>query len=259
MRPTLQPLTKLEPSQRRKVRALFTDIDGTLTTEHRLRAETYAALWRWHESGKKLVLVTGRAAGWAEAFARQWPVDAVIAENGNVLFRPGRRGLEMKLSLPPDELARERRRMFAAVRAIQERVPGAKLSGDSRYTEVGLAIDYNEEVHLGAEAAEAIEDYLRRRGFQAVRSSVHVNFWPGKADKLTACRALARAMGLKREELVYVGDSVNDEPMFGGFPLSVGVANVRDVLDRITQPPAYVTRGREGQGFEEVVDVLLGG
>ena len=60
-----------------------------------------------------------------------------------------------------------------------------------------------------------------------------------------------------KNEFVFVGDSPNDEPMFGYFPHSVGVANVRDFLDVITLKPAYVTQSRCGAGFAEIASALL--
>jgi hydroxymethylpyrimidine pyrophosphatase-like HAD family hydrolase len=52
---------------------------------------------------------------------------------------------------------------------------------------------------------------------------------------------------------------LNDEPMFRGFPRSVGVANVREVWDELAHKPAQVTRAREGKGFEEVARAVLKG
>jgi hydroxymethylpyrimidine pyrophosphatase-like HAD family hydrolase len=57
---------------------------------------------------------------------------------------------------------------------------------------------------------------------------------------------------------VFIGDSPNDAPMFRYFPYSVGVANVRDFLSRLTAAPKYVTRSRCGMGFAEVASLLLG-
>jgi len=48
----------------------------------------------------------------------------------------------------------------------------------------------------------------------------------------------------------------NDEPMFGFFPLSVGVANVRRFLDRMKSHPAYVTRTR-GDRIREGAGIIL--
>ncbi|MCL4764338.1 MAG: HAD family hydrolase, partial [Burkholderiales bacterium] len=56
---------------------------------------------------------------------------------------------------------------------------------------------------------------------------------------------------------VFAGDSPNDAPMFAYFPRSVGVANVRDLIDRIAVPPAYVASRRGGDGFVELADHLL--
>ena len=79
---------------------------------------------------------------------------------------------------------------------------GARLSADALYTEVNLAIDWNEDVHLPEPTARRIEQLLRARGYNAVRSSVHVNFWPGRFDKLSACRHVVRALGGLERRLV---------------------------------------------------------
>ncbi len=60
-----------------------------------------------------------------------------------------------------------------------------------------------------------------------------------------------------RDRYVFVGDSPNDAPMFAYFPNAVGVANVRELADRLETPPAYVTEGRAGFGFAELAETLL--
>ncbi|MBV9360921.1 MAG: HAD hydrolase family protein, partial [Betaproteobacteria bacterium] len=71
----MKPLAELPAS---KVRAVFFDIDDTLTTDGHLTAEAYGALERLKESGRRLICVTGRPAGWCDHIGRMWPVDAVI-------------------------------------------------------------------------------------------------------------------------------------------------------------------------------------
>jgi HAD superfamily hydrolase (TIGR01484 family) len=245
------------------VDAVFTDLDGTLTSAGKLRDSTYRAVCSCVRAGVPVVLVSGRPAGWGEAFARIWPLAAVITENGGVTFLPGRRGLRRIYAVPPARLPALRRKMHAVARLIAHKVPGARLSSDSVYTEVNLAIDWNEEVKLPEAAARRIEQLLRARGYSAVRSSVHVNFWPGRYDKLSACRRVARELfgsrGRDLSRFVYAGDALNDEPMFAGFPRSCGVANVRAVWDELGAKPAFVTRGAEGAGFEEIVRAVLRG
>jgi HAD superfamily hydrolase (TIGR01484 family) len=248
----------------RGVRAIFTDVDGTLTTRGVLLASTLAAMERLRAAGIRLVLVTGRPSGWGECWARMLPVDAVIAENGALCFAWTRRGLRKTYSQPSAARRINRPRLLRAVSRAMTAVPGARWSMDALATEVDIAVDYHEEARLDASSAERIEGLLRSSGVTAVRSSVHINCWIGRFDKLSAARRFVRrewgqAFAQAQARYLYVGDSLNDAPMFGGFSHSVGVANVRDVLDRIPSPPAYVTRAAEGKGFEELAAFVLEG
>jgi HAD superfamily hydrolase (TIGR01484 family) len=245
------------------VQAVFTDVDGTLTTAHRLLPSTIHALGQLQASGIPVILVTGRPAGWGECWARTLPVEGVIVENGALYFARKGNGPLVKVYAQAEPVRRRnRKRLVAAVQAALREVPGARLSMDSLYTEVDLAIDYNEEAHLGSEAAHVLEGFLRKRKIQAVRSSVHVNCWIGAFDKLTAVQSYLRRQWKTRltaedSRFVYAGDSFNDAPLFKAFALSVGVANVKDVLNQIDPPPRFITRRREGLGFEEIAEAIL--
>ncbi len=231
--------------------ALFTDLDGTLTTGGVVEPSTYAALVAVHRAGIPVVVVTGRPAGWAQAIAETWPVAATVAENGAVLFSPRRR-----YTLDEDDIAGLRERMFAAVDDVRAEIPAARLSEDSAYRDVDLAFDWNEHARLPIADADRIVDMLRARELAASRSSVHVNFGPRGIDKLVACRVVVEdVLGGDADDLssyVYVGDSLNDATMFGAFGVTVGVANVAKVLDQLPSRPQYVTDAEEGAGFEEV-------
>ncbi len=76
------PLAAAPPALLRPVRWVLADIDDTLTTDGRLTAPAYAALEALAEAGLRVVPVTGRPAGWCDMIARQWPVAAVVGENG---------------------------------------------------------------------------------------------------------------------------------------------------------------------------------
>jgi hydroxymethylpyrimidine pyrophosphatase-like HAD family hydrolase len=140
-------------------------------------------------------------------------------------------------------------------------VPGARLSADSKFREVDLAIDWNEEAQLPREEADRAVELLRAQGFGATRSSVHVNFGPPDFDKLTACKAVVeRVLGGDPDDLspyVFVGDALNDAPMFKGFPRSVGVANVRRWWDELQHRPRFVTEAEEADGLHELIEQIL--
>jgi HAD superfamily hydrolase (TIGR01484 family) len=245
------------PDLRGPVRALFSDVDGTMTTGERIEASTYEAIEQFSGSGTPVIMVTGRPAGWGQAFMKMLPVLAVVTENGGVTFvREGRRQPKL-YGVPQASLPEWRRRMNDAAVDVMSKVPGARLSSDSKYREVDLAIDWNEEVTLSKDDAEVVVDLLRKAGFTAVRSSVHVNFGPPHFDKLSACMAIVRqVLGGDPGDLspyVFVGDALNDAPMFGGFPSSVGVANVKAWWDELPHKPAYLTERPEGAGLRELI------
>lgn len=238
------------------VRALFTDLDGTLTTNAKLEAKTFAALERLAEK-MPVVLVTGRPAGWGQAIASLWNVTAVVTENGGVSFANGKK----VYGVPPATLPDWRRRMRAAATEAMDAVPGARMSSDSKYREVDAAIDWNEEVKIDPVDADQIVTLLRDRGFKATRSSVHVNFGPPQFDKLTACKKVVEKVldgdPNTLSDYVFVGDALNDAPMFAGFEKTVGVANIDKWWDQLDAKPTYLCQHSGGAGVRELIDHLM--
>src|SRR5260370_13326975 len=101
-------------------------------------------------------------------------------------------------------------------------------------------------------------------GAGTTQNSSGVLGWFGDFDKLAMARRVMSelfALDIDRdgECVLYVGDSLNDAPMFGFFPHSVGVSTVRQYADRMPTLPRWITRGAGGAGFVEVADRLLSG
>ena len=159
--------------------------------------------------------------------------------------------------------ARNRERLAGIGQEIIKAVPGCAIAADQAYRETDLAIDYCEDVaRLPREAAGRIVALMQARGLTAKVSSIHVNGWFGGYDKLAMTQRLMREefrtdLETARASQVFVGDSPNDAPMFGYFPHSVGVANVREFAGRLAHEPRYVTEAAAGAGFVEFADFLL--
>jgi HAD superfamily hydrolase (TIGR01484 family) len=260
----MRPLTKFPFADARRIQAVLTDIDDTLTVNGRLPALAYSALERLHEVGFIVVPVTGRPAGWCDLIARQWPVDAVVGENGAFWFRYDDASRQMtRRYLRPEAERREDKRKLdrIALEALAE-VPGSAIAADQGYRSVDLAIDFREDVPpLGREAVDMIVGIFERHGATAKVSSIHVNGWFGEHNKLTCSLALLREVfGIgdeARDVVVFAGDSPNDAPMFAHFSHAVGVANVREFAERVETLPTFVTAGTSADGFAELAEHLI--
>ena len=258
----MQPIRELPRDVANDLRGVFTDIDGTLTQDGKLSAEAYLALWRLKAAGLLVVPVTGRPAGWCDLIARQWPVDAVVGENGAFAFWEADRHLDCLFH--PEVVETDVRDQLDEVRkAILAEVPGSRVSKDQPYRMFDLAIDFREEPpDLGLDAAEVIRAIFERHGAHAKISNIHVNGWFGDYDKLSMVEVVAQEvlridLAREKERYLFCGDSPNDEPMFEYFPNACGVANIEQFADKLDHLPRFLSTRDGGAGFAEIVDQLL--
>jgi HAD superfamily hydrolase (TIGR01484 family) len=261
----LLPLNRCEPSRLRGVRFVLCDLDDTLTLDGRLPSASYTALERLEGAGLRIVIVTGRPAGWCDMMARFWPVSAVVGENGAFSFRydHAARRMHRRYQRSAEQRSKDRvllQGIFAKVRA---RYPHVQLAEDQPYRVSDLAVDFKEDVPPLPEATIAdIVAMFEAGGATAKISSIHVNAWIGDFSKLQMSLALlqedfAAAADALADTVLYAGDSPNDEPMFAHFALTVGVANIQPFLARMRAHPAWITAAPGGVGFAELAGLLL--
>jgi HAD superfamily hydrolase (TIGR01484 family) len=244
------------------VRGVFTDIDDTLTRGGAIEPAALEALHALHRAGLPVVAITGRPLAWSEPFVQAWPVAAIVPENGAVaLIREGE-AVVVEYAQDLATRARNEQRLRQVAARVLAEVPGATLARDSAGRVTDIAIDHSEFAHLDDAAIAQVVAVMRSEGMSATVSSIHVNGWFGDHTKLSGARWMlrrlfGRELDAERERWVYVGDSTNDQAMFGHFPLSVGVANLRDFAPVLHTWPAYLTEGARGAGFAEVAQRLL--
>jgi HAD superfamily hydrolase (TIGR01484 family) len=225
----------------------------------------FAAMERVQAAAIRMVPITGRPAGWCDHIARMWPVDAIVGENGAFYFYydDRQRKMHRRYFIAEEQRSTDRNRLASLKQEILKKVPGCRVSADQSYREADLAIDYCEDVTpLSMAEVNRIVALFEAAGAQAKISSIHVNGWFGVYDKLTMTRMLFAEvfkddLEAVKEDVIFVGDSPNDVPMFQFFPQSVGVANITKFKEKIQHNPAYVTRQEGGFGFAEMVDVML--
>jgi len=256
----MRPINELDKSTISKIRYILCDIDDTITTGGKLTAESYTALWKLSEKGYSVIPVTGRPAGWCDLIIRQWPVKAVVGENGAFVYYY--EGSKIKTFTHPSVASPETREKLNSVKeACLKGVPGCRVARDQFARIYDLAIDFNEDPpYLGLEAAERIKEICVSMGAQAKVSSIHVNAWFGDYDKVKMTRMFFTEI-LKetdiKESCIFFGDSPNDEPMFEFFPNTCAVANILPFTGRLKHLPTYVTTLEGAAGFAEAAEHIL--
>jgi hydroxymethylpyrimidine pyrophosphatase-like HAD family hydrolase len=209
-----------------------------------------------------VIAITGRPMGWSQAFAREWPVAAIVAENGAVALLREVDGLRIEYAQDDATRSANAQRLQAVAQWVLAEVPGSTLARDSAGRVTDIAIDHAEFSRLSPAQIEQVVELMRSAGMTATVSSIHINGWFGAHTKLSGARWIVqrlygRDLDAELPRWVYVGDSSNDQLMFGSFALSVGVANLLACAAQLHTWPAYITAGERGAGFAEVAAAVI--
>jgi len=245
-------------ADRRNITGVFTDIDDTLTSEGAISAKALSALHQLQQAGITVIAITGRPVGWSVPFARDWPIDAIVAENGAVALVGERKYYLQDATTRADNQSK----MDQVVHKILQALPHARVSKDSVGRETDIAIDHNEHHSLSEQDIAKVVDIMQNNGMTATVSSIHINGWYGEHNKLEGARWIAqkllgRDLDANLNAWAYVGDSTNDQIMFAHFVNSIGVANIKVFEKQLQHFPRYITPSERGEGFADVVDALI--
>lgn len=253
----MNALEQMTASEAQALEGLLFDLDDTLLCDGQLSLEAYESLFLLRQTGLRLIALTGRPAAWADVIARQWPVEAAIAENGAIAFRRSAGRVECFDRLNPDE--RQNRSEALALLAAQAhaRFPELVAADDVAGRVTDYTFDIGEHESVSEELVLEAKALAVEAGARTTRSSVHLHFTFDHADKATGALSYLQAHGLDatraRRVFAFIGDSENDAPCFNTFRTTVGVANLRG---RFSLGPRYRTKGRAAVGFREFAERL---
>jgi HAD superfamily hydrolase (TIGR01484 family) len=215
--------------------ALASDYDGTLAHDGVVDESTIRAVERLLQSGRSLILVTGRElADLQSVFPRLDLCARVVAENGAVLYNPATREKRVLAARPPESFVENLRN-----RGVQ---------GIS-FGDVIVATWHPYETQV----IEAIRD--SGLGLQIVFNKEAVMVLPSGVNKMTGLAVALEELKLSRHNLTGIGDAENDHAFLESCECSVAVANaIPSLKDRAD----FVTRGERGAGVVELIDLLIG-
>ncbi len=257
----MRPLVTIGREEATRLEGVLFDLDDTLLTHGALSPEAYRALFELGDAGLVLVAVTGRPAGWAEVFARQWPIEGCVAENGAIAVV--REGPTIRVVDPVAPSVRRARRDALAdlVRTAAREIPEIAISDDTHARTSDVAWDVGESARASEPAIARLVALCEAAGARTSRSSVHVHASLDVCDKATGVLSFLHARlavdpTVARGRFAYVGDSGNDAPCFAAFTTSIGVANVWMSRRKMAILPAWVTASERGAGFAEMARTL---
>jgi phosphoglycolate phosphatase (TIGR01487 family) len=218
-----------------RFRVVAADYDGTLANEGSVDKGTLKALVRVRESGRKLILVTGRELDQLRSvFSELGLFELVVAENGGLLYHPSTGEEEVLGKVPP----------AAFVKMLQH-------SGVSPLS-VGRCIVATVRPH-----EKAVHQAIRELGLdlQIIFNREAVMVLPAGVDKGTGLRAALSALSLPSASVVGIGDAENDYAFLSLCGFSVAVANA---IPSLKERVHLVTSANDGAGVVEVLQKVLG-
>jgi hypothetical protein len=215
--------------------ALAADYDGTLAPHGRIDDDTWAALRRLRDSGRKLVMVTGRQLEELLALVPHPDVfDRIVAENGALVYEPATRETRPTSEAePPAQF----------VEALRQRGVDPIC--------VGHTIVATWEPH-----EDAVLHVIHELGLelQVIFNKGAVMVLPSGVNKATGLAAALLELGLSPHNVVAVGDAENDHALLQSCECGAAVANA---LDALKDRADLVLRDHHGAGVRELIEHLI--
>jgi hydroxymethylpyrimidine pyrophosphatase-like HAD family hydrolase len=213
--------------------ALAADYDGTLAAHGIVDETTLETLRRLRESGRKLIMVTGRELPDLKSVFQELDLfDCVVAENGALLYHP-----HSKEECP-----------------LAEHAPQPFLDA---LTAKGVPFSAGQGIVATWEPHQtAVLEIIRELGLelQVIFNKGAVMVLPSGVNKGTGLRAALEHLILSPHNVVGVGDAENDHAFLSACEFAVAVENA---LPMLKERADLTTSNARGAGVAELIDQLL--
>lgn len=227
---------------------VLSDFDGTLTDHTELGPVFFEVISFLKKRKIPLLIVTGRSLSWGHFLLTHLEyLQGIIVEGGGAyLWRDSNGDIHEHGFVSAKEL----HALEEASKEIQDRYPKIRLSADSYGRKYDRAIELR-DLEKAPKIHQEIESYLHSAGINFSCSNVHMNFWAGNISKQAASMWFLEQNKLDIDQMVYFGDSMNDQGMFANFPHTVGVANIASILGKLNPGPVHITKAPGPKGVLE--------
>jgi HAD superfamily hydrolase (TIGR01484 family) len=214
--------------------ALASDYDGTLAHDGVVDDLTTASLDRFRNSGRRLIMVTGRELPDLQRVCQildrfEW----VVAENGALLYRPSDHFSKLLCAPASAELAQK----LGAAHAEPLSIGRAIIATREPYH----TLTFELIKQLGLE-------------LQVIFNKGAVMVLPTGVNKATGLSCALKEMKIDGQNVVGVGDAENDHAFLAMCGIGVAVGNA---LPMLKERADLVVEGKRGFGVTELIDRML--
>jgi hydroxymethylpyrimidine pyrophosphatase-like HAD family hydrolase len=214
--------------------ALASDYDGTIAHHGIVSPSTLDALKRFRDTGRQLLLVTGREIEDLKAVFPEYKVfHWIVGENGPVLLETETDSMTLLSDPPPPSFAEELRQKHVSPLYVGHVI-------------VATLDDQKQEVL----------DTIHELGLelQIIFNKGSLMVLPSGVNKASGLKACLKKIGFSLHNAVGVGDAENDHAFLSVCERAVAVANA---LPTLKERSDFVTAGSDGDGVAELIEQLL--
>jgi hydroxymethylpyrimidine pyrophosphatase-like HAD family hydrolase len=217
-----------------RFKALATDYDGTIARDGIVDDATVSALARLKQSGRHLILVTGRELPeLLQLFPNIRLFDLVVAENGAIMFDPSSKEELVLAPTPSAELVDVLRASGVPDVSVGRSI--IALWKPYEITALKAIRDLGLELHI-------------------VFNKDAVMILPSAVNKLSGLNRALERLGLDVVDTVGIGDAENDQAFLKACGFSVAVDNA---IPALKERAMLVTAGARGDGAVELIEQII--
>jgi HAD superfamily hydrolase (TIGR01484 family) len=215
--------------------ALATDYDGTLAHDSHVSEEALEAIRRLKESGRKLIIVTGREMPELQSVFPEYKLcDCIVAENGALLVWPTDGKEEVLGEPPPETFLHE-----IVHRGVKPFSVGKVIFATWRPQET-IVLDVIQA--LGLE-------------YQIIFNKRAVMVLPSGINKATGLAKALKRMRISAANVVGIGDAENDHAFLESCAVAGAVSNA---LPSLKERCDIVMTRDHGGGVIDLIERILG-
>jgi hydroxymethylpyrimidine pyrophosphatase-like HAD family hydrolase len=210
------------------------DYDGTLAAAGAIADQTVQALESCRESGRTLLMVTGRELPDLQSVCPHLHLfERIVAENGGLLYRPDTKEETSLGPIPSVEFVTTLKR-----RGVEPCTTGRVIVSTKHPHETVVLQTIRD---LGLE-------------LQVIFNKGAVMVLPSGINKATGLAAALKHLTLSAEDTVAIGDAENDHALLESCALGVAVGNAVPLLKAHAD---WVTDEANGAGVKQLIERLL--